>query len=157
METIFIYSVDVLNNESKNIEANLLLVDHDEVREVINNAIRNGDTISSVNVTMYDRTGNVIAERDITRLVNTTTIGGGMHYFYAEPDDAKFLYRMADRYEFYFHDTTRTDDMGRILCVANTEGFRYIRHNGIEVSIADPEAAEAMGWTDWDELDEFLN
>ncbi len=62
---LFVYSVDVLQKDG-NIDSNLMLLDHEEVRATIADAEKAGDIVIAINVAMYDADGNCIAERDIT-------------------------------------------------------------------------------------------
>ena len=66
-EHVFVYSVDTITSSGEYEMAGMIL-DHEELREVIRDAENSGSTLTSVTVTMYDQRGEMVGERDITRL-----------------------------------------------------------------------------------------
>lgn len=63
----FIYSVGTITSLGE-YEMVGMILDHDELHEVINDAKNSGGTLTSVSVSMYNQKGEFIAERDITCL-----------------------------------------------------------------------------------------
>ena len=61
---LFIYSVDTMTTAGV-LQSELMLIDHDDVFICIRNAIESGQTVLSVRVSMYDGSGNYIAEKEI--------------------------------------------------------------------------------------------
>ena len=61
---LFIYSVDTMTTAGV-MQSELMLIDHDDVFTSIRNAIESGQTVLSVRVSMYDDSGNYIAEKEI--------------------------------------------------------------------------------------------
>lgn len=67
MQYLFIYSVDTITVSGK-FETFGMILDHDELHDIANSIINSGSRITSVIVAMYDKNGELLAERDITRL-----------------------------------------------------------------------------------------
>ena len=63
----FIYSVDT-TTVSGVFETFGMIMDHEELYETVSHVVNAGTTITSVNVSMYDKDGEMVAERNITRL-----------------------------------------------------------------------------------------
>ena len=64
----FVYAVYVLQVTGK-ISEELMLLDHEEVFEIIENAKNSGGTVIEVSVSMYDESGECVNERNITHLL----------------------------------------------------------------------------------------
>ena len=62
----FVYSIDVLQVTGE-MTAELMILDHEELYEIMENARNSGETILNVNVSMYNEAGACVNERDITR------------------------------------------------------------------------------------------
>ena len=69
-EFVFVYSVDTVTKEGAT-ESVIMILDHEELFDIIRDAISRMEIISRVTVTMYDMSGNEVSERDITRLVSS--------------------------------------------------------------------------------------
>ena len=69
-EFVFVYSVDTVTKEG-HMESAIMILDHEELFDVIRDAISRMEIISRVTVTMYDMAGNEVSERDITRMVSS--------------------------------------------------------------------------------------
>lgn len=69
-EFVFVYSVDTVTNQGAT-ESVIMILDHEELFDIIRDAISRMEIISRVTVTMYDMSGNEVSERDITRLVSS--------------------------------------------------------------------------------------
>ena len=63
----FVYAVYVLQVTGE-ISAELMLLDHEEVFDIIESAKNSGGTVQEVSVSMYDESGECVNERDITHL-----------------------------------------------------------------------------------------
>ena len=63
----FIYSVDTITPAGK-FETYGMIMDHEELHETVSDVLKSGTTIASVNVTMYDKDGEPIREKNITHL-----------------------------------------------------------------------------------------
>ena len=69
-EFVFVYSVDTVTNQGAT-ESVIMILDHEELFDIIRDAISRMEIISRVTVTMYDMSGNEVSERDITRMVSS--------------------------------------------------------------------------------------
>lgn len=67
MNYIFVYSVDAITPAGE-YEMFGMILDHEELRDVINDTKNSGNTLSAVTVAMYDQKGNMVSEKDITHL-----------------------------------------------------------------------------------------
>lgn len=65
----FVYSVDTVTTSGE-FESFGMILDHEELQDVVNDAIEDGLTINSVNVSMYDSNGDMLSERNVTHLFN---------------------------------------------------------------------------------------
>lgn len=45
-----------------------MILDHEELRDVINDTKNSGNTLSAVTVAMFNQKGNMVSEKDITHL-----------------------------------------------------------------------------------------
>lgn len=66
----FVYSVDTITSSGE-FETFSMILDHDELHEILNYVQKNFSSLLSVNVSMYDKDGDFISERDITKLFAT--------------------------------------------------------------------------------------
>ena len=66
----FAYSVDTITSSGE-FETFSMILDHDELHEILNYVQKNFSSLLSVNVSMYDKDGDFISERDITKLFAT--------------------------------------------------------------------------------------
>ncbi len=67
----FVYSVGVIK-ESGELVVYSMILDHEEVYDIINRTMNSwGESVESVNVSMFDENGNCIKERDITDIMAT--------------------------------------------------------------------------------------
>ena len=66
----FVYSVDTIT-PSGEFETFGMILDHDELYDILTYVQNNFSSLLSVNVSMYDKDGELISERDITKLFAT--------------------------------------------------------------------------------------
>ena len=66
----FVYSVDTITSSGE-IESFGMILDHDELHEILTYVQKYFSSLLSINVSMYDKDGELISERDITKLFAT--------------------------------------------------------------------------------------
>lgn len=63
----FIYSVDAVTTSGE-FETFGMIMDHEELIDIVSDVQNSGSSIASVNITMYDKDGEEVAEKNLTRL-----------------------------------------------------------------------------------------